>query len=470
MQLDIRTITVLGMATSLLFSILGVMVATRRHNCPGFRQWTCADLCASLALLLISLNGIIPDPIAVIAGNALAIASSLLVIEGCRRFRGKTGFWWPSLAAGVPTLAVVCYCGFGDDSLNLRVAVLSLHLGACALVSAWEFFCAIRPGYHLSLGFTASAMALFGIIQLVRAIYLHSHPVASFFSPSPFFAILLVGTVLGIMAWSFGFFLINNDHMMEHLHQAQVRAAQADATKSQFLANASHEIRTPMNGVIGLTELLLDTPLDATQRDYVETVRNSGIALLEIINELLDLSKIEAGRLKLAEEVLDPREVVQQTVGLLGWKAQSKGLKLLWDVDPAVPATLLGDAGRLRQVLTNLVGNSIKFTHSGNVSIRVSLDNALLRFSVTDTGPGIARDQQVRLFGRFEQMHNGCQNGTGLGLAISKELAQLMGGGIGVVSESGQGSTFWFTAALKQGLIDDPSPFMEHQESYRTES
>jgi signal transduction histidine kinase len=284
------------------------------------------------------------------------------------------------------------------------------------------------------------------------------------FSPSPVFAVLMVGTVLGIIAWSFGFFLINHDHMMEHLKEAQSRAAHADKVKSEFLANASHEIRTPMNGVLGLTELLLDTPLDRTQREYVETVRDSGVALLEIINELLDISKIEAGKLDLTEAAFDPREVVEKTVNLLNWKAQSKGLKLVWNVDPQVPRSLVGDAGRLRQVLTNLAGNAIKFSSYGEVAIRVAADAAGLRFSVTDTGPGISKAEQTRLFGRFEQMSNGHQNGTGLGLAISKELAQRMGGRIGVISESGRGSTFWFTAALKPALIDHNSQFMQPYE------
>jgi signal transduction histidine kinase len=462
MQLDIRTVTLVGMATAMLFSILGVVVARGRHTCPGFAYWTSANLCASVALLTLGLDGILPWWFAIPVGNALGIAACTLTIHGVRRFRGQSGFWWPGLVAGVPTLAVICYYGFISPNLNLRIVLISAYLGSATLFAAIQFYSAIRPGYRLSLGFTASAMALFTVQQLIRVLYTAAQPpLTSYFSPSPVLAYLMLLTVLGIVAWSFGYFLINHDHMVEHLKEAQSRAARADSAKSQFLANASHEIRTPMNGVIGLTELLLDTPLDATQRDYVETVRDSGIALLEIINELLDLSKIEAGRLELAEAPFDPREVVEQTVHLLAWKAEGKGLKLRWDVDPDVPFTLLGDAGRLRQVLTNLVGNSIKFTGCGEVSIRVSFDNSLLRFSVTDTGPGIAKADQTRLFERFEQMHNGRQNGTGLGLAIFKELAHRMGGRIGVVSEPGQGSTFWFTAAPKQVLNDHDSPVLE---------
>ncbi|MGA3187259.1 MAG: ATP-binding protein [Bryobacteraceae bacterium] len=467
MQLDSRTATLMGMAAAMLFSLLGVLIGSGRRSCPGFHYWTIANLCAALSLLLIGLRGIIPEPVSVVAGNLIGVMACSLVVEGARRFRGITRIWRPVPVAGAVTLAVIFYLRFGVNDLSARVVVLSLYLGIFGIAGATQFFLAIRPGYRLSLGFTASSLLLVATIHLVRVYFAHGQPpMSSLYAPSLAFSIFMIVTVLGIISWSFGFFLINHDHLVEHLKEAQSRAAHADSAKSQFLANASHEIRTPMNGVISLTELLLDTPLDVTQRDYVETVRESGLALLEIINELLDLSKIEAGRLELVETAFDVREVIEKTVDLLFWKAESKGLKLVWEVDPEVSRSLLGDAGRLRQVLTNLAGNSIKFTNRGEIAIRVAADGAMLRFSVTDTGPGIPKEEQTKLFGRFEQMENGRHNGTGLGLAISKELAQRMGGRIGVISEPGQGATFWFTAALKknpsfeEALISDNSPYM----------
>ncbi|MCG8633489.1 MAG: response regulator, partial [Desulfobacterales bacterium] len=470
-SMDVRSLLIsLAVVTTALALCMFHFMASRKTY-PGFSKWPLAFIWLSAGILLVGMQQQLPMFIAVGIGNSLVFYAAYLFFSGFVIFSGQSVVRHRE-HLGFYIIYIVLYLFFlyAVPSLPMRISLISLVLAVYAGLSLKVLILEIRKTLEHRNWILEIALGMACIYFMGRtAHYLMAKPGPSTILSAPslefslfplVFTAVVIFLVVGLIQLSYQKLEMEYDEGYRALESAKVMAESATLAKSEFLANMSHEIRTPMNGVIGMLDLLSATPLNAEQKDFSVSAQQSADSLLFLINDILDFSKIEAGMLELETIEFNLAVTMDSFADAMGIKAYEKDLEFACLVDPEVPVHLNGDPGRLRQVLTNLAGNAVKFTQAGEIFIRVSMKKETetsveLLFEVRDTGIGIPSDKLPFLFDSFTQVDASTTRqygGTGLGLAISQQLVALLKGRIWVESKPEKGSVFFFTAVFNRSV------------------
>jgi len=460
-MLDMSTVCFAAATVLIGFSatLLVLWLSDRRRTELFF--FALAILLIAAGNALVPLRYLLPGFLTVMFSNALICGGVLTIWRGCRLMIGLPARPLIEAATLTVLMAALAWFLYVSPSINARIifnsifiCVISTH---CYLLMRGSEQLRKSHAARLIRGCFLTASSIF-FLRIVVTLF--QDPITDYMQPGPFQVGILVAPIAVYIALSLGIFWLAFERISgelqarnQALDTARRAALQANQAKSAFLANMSHEIRTPMNGIIGCTDILMDLAPTSEQRSYLVMQRNAESLLLTIINDILDFSKLESTGFTPEKTPADLSVIVGETVALVRAQAEEKGLAIAAEIDPALPRWILGDPARLRQILLNIMGNAVKFTETGGVSLAVSSEpgkSPAIRFAVTDTGIGIPAPRHHLLFQDFSQAHEASARygGTGLGLAICRRLVEAMGGMIGMDSEAGRGSCFWFVLPL----------------------